>query len=72
MTKQVTVNEIDGSAVQTLEDGPMEEVIGRVNDRIRELIAEADADPKGVSQSSWEEDGEEHTVRVIVRPGIDD
>lgn len=65
--EQVIVNELDGSTFHTTDCGPISEVMDRSDDRLKALILDAVDAEDGIAQESWEEDGEEFSVKVIVR-----
>jgi hypothetical protein len=61
-----TINDLDGNAFHTVESGPLAEVMARSDERQRRQIETAVANG-GECTESFERDGEEYTVRVVVR-----
>jgi hypothetical protein len=64
--RHVVVNDIDGEAVNTVFDDSMSAVMAEADDRLKRQILAA-VDNGGTAIETFRQDGEEYTVRVVVR-----
>lgn len=66
-SKTCIVNEIDGEAFQSVDQGPLDEVRARADDRLKAQIDAAIAAGGKATETFERDDGESYTIKVIVK-----